>query len=205
MSIIWYYINITFFTGDIVDCHPEETLSTKAEPRLTTLFEGWQSTMSPHKECYIYFIIPNVPFLQQIWPLWDIAVWHYINITFTIYYVARKRMLYLFYYTECPISTTNFATVRHCRVTFKIVTRPIDQSDCWKLTWGIIIKIVTRPIDQSDCWKLTWGIGMFAVTSRLGLVGREATTVTPFWPRKSIVFTRVSHLHELVFSLLIKI
>ena len=28
--------------------------------------------------------------------------------------------------------------MRHCRVTFKIVTRPIDQSDCWKLTWGII-------------------------------------------------------------------
>ena len=48
-------------------------------------------------------------------------------------------MLYLFYYTECPISTTNFTAVRHCRVTFKIVTRQIDQSDCWKLTWGIII------------------------------------------------------------------
>ena len=47
-------------------------------------------------------------------------------------------MLYLFYYTEYPISTTNFTVVRHCPVTFKIVTRPIDQSDCWKLTWGII-------------------------------------------------------------------
>ena len=32
--------------------------------------------MSPHKECYIYFIIPNVPFLQQISPPWDSAVWH---------------------------------------------------------------------------------------------------------------------------------
>ena len=34
------YINITFLRGDIVDCHPEETLSTEAEPRLTMLFEG---------------------------------------------------------------------------------------------------------------------------------------------------------------------
>ena len=59
---------------------------------------------------------------------------------------ARKEcyiyfIIYLFYYTECPISITNFTTMRHCRVTFKIVTRPIDQSDCWKLTWGIIKKI----------------------------------------------------------------
>ena len=43
------------------------------------------------------------------------------------------------------------------------------------------------------------------VTSRLWLVGREATTDTPLWPGKSVVFTRVSHLPELVFSLLIKI
>ena len=46
---------------------------------------------------------------------------------------------------------------------------------------------------------------MFAVTSRIWLVGREATTDTPLWPGKSVVFTRVSHLPELVFSLLIKI
>ena len=42
---------------------------------------------------------------------------------------------------------------------------------------------------------------MFAVTSWLGLVGREATTVTPLRPDKSVVFTRVDHLPELVFSL----
>ena len=29
------------------------------------------------------------------------------------------------------------------RVTFKIVILPFDQSDCWKLTWGIIIQIHT--------------------------------------------------------------
>ena len=45
----------------MVDCHPEETLSTEAEPRLTMLFKGWRSTMSSRKECNIYFIIPNVP------------------------------------------------------------------------------------------------------------------------------------------------
>ena len=57
---------------------------------------------NPAKNVILNFIIPNVPFLQQISPPWDIAVWH-------------------------------------CRVTFKIVTLPIDQSDCWKLTWGIIM------------------------------------------------------------------
>ena len=46
---------------------------------------------------------------------------------------------------------------------------------------------------------------MFAVTSRLWLVGREATTDTPLWPDQSVVFTRVTHLPELVFSLQIKI
>ena len=46
---------------------------------------------------------------------------------------------------------------------------------------------------------------MFAVTSQLWLVGREATIDTPLWPGKSVVFTRVSHLPELVFSLLIRI
>ena len=51
----------------------------------------------------------------------------------------RNKMLYLFHYTECPISTTNFTAVRHCRVTFKIVIRQIDQSDCWKLKWDIMI------------------------------------------------------------------
>ena len=72
----YMYINITFLRGNIVDCHPEETLSTEVEPRLTMLYEGWQCTMSPHKECYIYFIIPNVAFLQQISPPWDNAMWH---------------------------------------------------------------------------------------------------------------------------------
>ena len=68
--------------GDIVDCHPEETLSTEAPPCLygsasvDNVSSGWQSTMSPRKECYIYFIIPNVPFLQQIPSPLDIAVWH---------------------------------------------------------------------------------------------------------------------------------
>ena len=61
-----HYINkaFTFLRGDIVECHPEETFSTEYEPRLTMLSEVWQSTMSPRKECYIYFIIQNVPFLQ---------------------------------------------------------------------------------------------------------------------------------------------
>ena len=40
-------------------------------------------------------------------------------------------MLYLFYYTECPISTTSFNALRHCRVTFKIIIPHVkfQQSD----------------------------------------------------------------------------
>ena len=45
-------------------------------------------------------------------------------------------------------------------------------------------------------------IGMFTMTSRLGLVGRDATTPRPV---KSIVFTRVRYLPELIISLLFKI
>ena len=57
--------------------------------------------------------------------------------------------------------------------------------------------------DQPE--KQKFGIGMFAVTSQLWLVGREATTVTRSWPGKSVVFTRVSPLPELIFSLFIQI
>ena len=46
---------------DMVDCHPEETLLTEAEPRSTMLSEGLRSTMSSREECNIYFIMPNVP------------------------------------------------------------------------------------------------------------------------------------------------
>ena len=74
--------------------------------------EGWQSAMSPRKEGYIYFIIPNVPFLQHISPPLDIAF-----------------------------------------VTFKFVTRLIDQSDCWKLTWGIINKYVYHFSISEHIWS----------------------------------------------------
>ena len=49
MDVSQHYINITFLRGDIVDWHLEETLSTEAEPRLTMLLEGLQSTMAPRK------------------------------------------------------------------------------------------------------------------------------------------------------------
>ena len=42
----WQYVNITFFTE-------------------------WNGRLSPHKEYYIYFILTNVPFLQQIPMLYD--------------------------------------------------------------------------------------------------------------------------------------
>ena len=53
--------------------------------------------------------------------------------------------------------------------------------------------------------KLWQHMGMFAVTSPLGLVGREVTTVLPLWLLKCIVLTRFGYLPELVFLLWIKI
>ena len=63
-------------------------------------------------------------------------------------------MLYLFYYTECPISTTYFTTVRHCRVTFKLVTRPIDQSDLLEINmrYNNIICTLSSNADVDDGW-----------------------------------------------------
>ena len=69
-----------YLRGDMVDCHHAETLSTQAETRLTTVSEGRQSTMSSRTECYIYFIIQNVPFLQQFSMLYErrhvYDLWH---------------------------------------------------------------------------------------------------------------------------------
>ena len=84
-------------------------------------------------------------------------------------------MLYLFYYTECLISTPNFTAVRHCCVTFKIVTRPIDQSE-WKLTWGMI-KILPRE-DAFSSGHL--------VLSHLGLA--FVHMLRPFFP-ELVIFT----------------
>ena len=52
---------ITVFTGDMVDCHTEEKLSTSAEPRLTMLFDGWKSNMSSRKERAILFYSTKCP------------------------------------------------------------------------------------------------------------------------------------------------
>ena len=123
---------------------------------------------------------------QSLYPeVWS-NYWHYINITFftgwhcrlstrghiverggaevdnafrgvTFYHVTPLRMLYSFYYTECPIFTTYFTAVRHYRVTFKIVNQPIDQSDCWNLIWGIIIQIVKYD-NLALQWKLLYAL-----------------------------------------------
>ena len=66
------YINITFFLGDMLECHSEVTLYTEAKPGLTiNAFRGITVYMLSPKECDIYSIIPNVPFLKQITSLID--------------------------------------------------------------------------------------------------------------------------------------
>ena len=116
--------------------------------------------------------------------------WHYINITFftgwrcrlsprgnivdrggaevdnafrgvTIYHINHpvKNVIFILLYRMSHFYN-KFTVVRHCRVTFKIVTRPIDQSDCLKLTWGKIMYIVTprkycQPRWLFEGWKST--------------------------------------------------
>ena len=72
---VTYYINITFFTGWHCRLSPRGNIVDRGGAEVM-LSKGWQSTMSPRKECDINFIIPNVPFLQQISSLWYNAVWH---------------------------------------------------------------------------------------------------------------------------------
>ena len=145
MNYVRYHINITFFTGR-------------------------QSTMSLRKECYIYSFIPNVPFLQQISTPRDVAVWHYINITFftgwhcrlsprgnivdrggadrsrqcfqrgdnipcqtvkSVIFILLYRMSH--FYNKFHRRETLPCDIQNCHLE--------NQSDCWNLTWGIIIKM----------------------------------------------------------------
>ena len=60
--------------------------------------------------------------------------------------MSPRKECYIYFII--PISTTNLTVVRHCRVTSKIITPPINQSDCWKLTWGII--------EMNILWNPAW-------------------------------------------------
>ena len=151
-------------------CHPEVTLSTEAEPRLTILSEGWQSTMSPCKECYIYFIIPNVPFLQQISTPWDIAVWHsklspcqLTNQIAGIWIETSTKM-----YTPFLIGFNLIWTICAFRV-LNPRQWSLAKERCWK-SWKIMPKSTERSLSQKG-WcnkpkrdgvinpkKTTWGI-----------------------------------------------
>ena len=144
----------------MVDCHPEETLSTEAEPRLTMLFERWRSTMSSRKECNIYFIISNVPisYTTSILCYWITlrTVWHFhwtSPVAMTLLRMPRRPPLVSQFepYAHIFAHVTFFLNVTLPSIALvktvwhsKNVTRSIDQSDYRKLTWGIIIL---------DTWK----------------------------------------------------
>ena len=141
----------------MVDCHPEETLSTEAEPRLTMLFEGWRSTMSSRKEFNIYFIIPNVPIsyitsiLHYYITLRTGRHFHWMSpVAMTLPRMPPRPPLvsqfepyaHIFAHVTFFECHPPFFSPYKNHVTFKNVTRSIDQSDYRKLTWGIIILIV---------------------------------------------------------------
>ena len=74
-----------------------------------------------------------------------------------------------------------------------------------KRVWYLVCLSTCNLASQHNLLHPATAIGMFAVISRLGLVGREPSAVTALWPGNSVVFTRVDDLPEFVFSLLIKI
>ena len=106
-------INITFLRDVMVDCHPSESIVDLGSASVDNVSSGWQSTMSPRKKCYIYIMSTRKE--------GDIII------------------------TECPISKKDKCfritdtCVWDCIVKLKIVFLPFDQSDWWKLTWGIIM------------------------------------------------------------------
>ena len=66
-------------------------------------------------------------------------------------------MLYLFYYTECPISTTNFTAVRHCRVTL-YNSHPAN--------WPIRLLEINMRYDNQNCHPVNWPIRLLEINMR---------------------------------------
>ena len=75
----------------------------------------------------------------------------------------------------------------------------------FQVTWSVRLWEYSCLHSVAEMPKRLFRIGNFSMTSRLGLVGRESTTFTPLWPRKSVVFVRAGYLPEflILFSLLI--
>ena len=95
----------------MADCHPEETLSTEAEPRSTMLTEGWRSTMSSHKECNIYFIMPIVTiFLHNFKYVWWKKVCASGNILLECYPLLWRRATFYLNVTRSYDVAQNAAT-----------------------------------------------------------------------------------------------
>ena len=154
----------------MVDCHPEETLSTEAEPRSTMLSEGWWSTMSSRKECNIYFIMPNVPFSFTTSSMCNeisLCIGQHFTWMLPVAMTSGNILLEFFPLlrscTECRDVRHLFLDLNRTRiffhavniflnvtplyislvkncVTFKIFKQSTDQWNYRKFTWGIIIK-----------------------------------------------------------------
>ena len=137
VSTLYKYKILHSLRDDMVDCHPKETLSTEAEPRLTMLFKGWRSTMSSRKECNIYFIIPNVPIsYTTLFLCYQITLrtgrhFHWMSpVAMTLLRMSRRRPL-VSQFEPCAHIFAH-VTFLECHPPFispcKIVTRSIDQS-----------------------------------------------------------------------------
>ena len=159
----------------MVDCHPEETLSTEAEPRSTMLSEGWRSTMSSRKECNIYFIMPNVPIPSQlkVCVMKKVCAWG--NILLECYPLLWRRATFYLNVTRCYDVAQNAAT---SAIGFSIWTvrasfsRSQHFSECYPPLYilcknGVTFKIFKQTTDQWNYRKLTWGIIIINVSKYL--------------------------------------
>ena len=139
----------------MVDCHPEETLSTEVEPRSTMLSEGWRSTMSSRKECNIFFIMPNVP------------------ISFTTSSICDEKSLCIeqHFTWMLPVATTLLRMPGRPPLVLglnrtRIFSRSQHFSECYPPLYilcknGVTFKIFKQTTDQWNYRKLTWSIIKF--------------------------------------------
>ena len=150
----------------MVDCHPEETLSTEAEPRLTILSKGWRLPCHPVKIIFILLcrmsqfpsqlqvcvmnkVCASGSILLECYPL----LWHrasfYLNVT-RCYDVAQNAATsaigFSIWTVRASLSRSQHFSKCYlplyilCKngVTFKIFKQTTDQWNYRKLTWGII-------------------------------------------------------------------
>ena len=179
----------------MVDCHPEETLSTEAEPGSTMLSEGRRSIMSSRKECNIYFIMPNVPISSKLQVCVMKKVCASGNILIVCYpFLWRRATFYLnvtrsydvgqHFTWMLPVPMTSGNTLLECypflwrRATFYLnVTRSYDVGQ--HFNWMLPVPM-TSGNTLLECYPFLWRRAtLYLNVTRSYDVGQHFTWMLP--------------------------